>query len=90
MKTIAITGVLDFDTVPVILKNTLTEFKKNIPLEFDLAGVTQCNSAAFALLFEWIKMAECLKKNIIIRHLPDRLHSIATVSRINQLPGVSV
>jgi len=88
MATIAVTGVLDFDTVPLVWKNTLAEFRRDPAVELDFSAVTQCNSAALALLFEWVRLADRLKKNLTIRHVPDRLKIISSACGINRLPGI--
>ena len=54
-------------------------------IEIDLAGVTRCDSAAVALLLEWVRVAERRGARLAFRNLPASLAAIASISDVDQL-----
>ena len=68
-----ISGDLDFDTVPLLWKESYSWCVKLDALHFDLEQVTFSNSAGLALLLEWIRYAEKTGKKISFHHIPAQL-----------------
>lgn len=82
----SITGVIDFSTVPVLVRKTAEicksagrSVKGSSPaaLEIDLSEVTKSNSAALALILEIAKDAQANNITLHFQNLPESLHSIA-------------
>ncbi len=55
----------------------------------DLSGVTEVDSAAVSLLFEWRRAALAAKRNIHYVNLPDNLKSLAQLYGVAELVGQS-
>lgn len=53
----------------------------------DLAGVTEVDSAAVSLLFEWRRAALAANRTIRYVNLPDNLTSLATLYGVTELVG---
>ena len=53
----------------------------------DLAGVTEVDSAAASLLFEWRRAALAANRTIRYVNLPDNLTSLATLYGVTELVG---
>jgi len=51
----------------------------NGEVEFDLSAVTDTDSAALSLMFEWLRLAQAGNGTIIFSHLPRSLISLATL-----------
>ncbi len=81
-----VSGVLDFFTVMTVLESSALQMKNNSEdcFDLDLSEVTAVNSAAIALLIEWIKCAKKLKKKIIFKNIPSQLISIAEVAGVRK------
>jgi phospholipid transport system transporter-binding protein len=82
---IYIKGELNFVSVVDVWINSLPLLDQCVRLSFDLSQVTAANSAALALLLEWIKYAKHHNKAIQFDHIPAQLLSIATVSGIETM-----
>ena len=82
---VKVSGELNFATVVDLWNESLAYLDKESELKFDFAGVTQANSAALALLLEWVKLAKQRGKSISFYQLPEQLQSIAKVSGVSQL-----
>ena len=81
-----LSGELSFATVPNAWANTEALFITPDPLVLDFAGITRCDSAALALLLEWIRLARRQEaKKVIYRHLPEQLLAVARVSGVENL-----
>ena len=48
-------------------------------LEIDLSGVSDVDTAALSLLFEWMRRAEARNCKLTFAHLPENLASLATL-----------
>jgi phospholipid transport system transporter-binding protein len=51
----------------------------------DLAAVTEVDSAALSLLFEWERIAQHNKCRVTFENLPKTLHSLAALYGVNKL-----
>lgn len=80
-----LSGKLDFETVPALLKASSGMFTRDAMLQVDLGGVSQANSAAMALLIEWKSMAVRSGSTIHFANLPVQIERIATVCKIDDL-----
>ncbi len=47
--------------------------------EFDLSAVSDVDSAALALMFEWMRLAQASNTALFFSHLPQSLVSLATL-----------
>jgi ABC-type transporter Mla MlaB component len=80
-------GVVDFDSV-VSLKTTGEQWLKgNAPAacSFDFSGVSDCNSAATALLLDWLRTAKILNKQVTIVQVPTRLRDLMTLAGLEDV-----
>nr|WP_242470660.1 STAS domain-containing protein [Thiocystis violacea] len=83
-------GALDFTTVMRLAAEGDALFKASaerglVALEVDLSAVEQANSAALALLLEWLEMARSRGLRLTYRHLPASLERIAAFSNLTDL-----
>lgn len=81
----ALSGELGFDTVARMLDQGVQAFAPHPAVEVDMAGVTRCDSAAVALLLEWVRLAEARGARIAFKSLPDSVHAIASISDVEAL-----
>lgn len=81
----ALAGELGYDTVTRLLAAGEQAFAPHPKVEVDMAGVTRCDSAAVALLLEWVRGARQRGATLAFRNLPPSLHAIATISDVEQL-----
>lgn len=72
-----IDGVLDFDTVPGLMKQARQLFSGEDSIHVDFAGVTGCNSAGLALLLEMAREMKQRDKSIQFHNMPDRIRIFA-------------
>lgn len=75
-----LSGELTFTTVPDTWNHSGNLFAGVGPLVFDFAGITRSDSAALALLLEWIRVARRQGREIHYHNLPDQLLAVADVS----------
>lgn len=75
-----VAGVLNFESVASLWNVSLPLLPSCSSLSFDFSSVTASNSAALALLLEWMKYAKLKKKMIRFSHLPTQLISIANAA----------
>jgi phospholipid transport system transporter-binding protein len=55
------------------------ELPVGAPLEIDLTGVSDVDTAALSLLFEWMRRAAVRNCQLTFAHLPENLASLATL-----------
>ncbi len=82
-----IEGVIDFSTV-VELRDAGTQWLKNsapAQCQFDFSGVEACNSAATALLLDWLRTASAVKKDLAITHVPQRLRDLMQLAELEDV-----
>jgi phospholipid transport system transporter-binding protein len=80
-----VSGVLDFATVGGLLSQGLAAFGGNPRVELDLQGVTRSNSAALALLLEWLDLGRSQGFELHFVNLPESLLAIARMSNVEDL-----
>ena len=52
---------------------------------FDFGGVTECNSAATALVLQWLRTAKSLNKQIRIVNVPQRLRDLMVLAGLEDV-----
>jgi phospholipid transport system transporter-binding protein len=77
-------GVLDLSSVNSLKKQTISLFNGPSEIQFDLSAVVKSNSAALALLLEWLKLAEKNRKTLSFINIPEHLREMARVYGIEQ------
>jgi phospholipid transport system transporter-binding protein len=80
-----ISGVLDFDSVPGIFRESLKQFGEQGDIDLDLADVERANSAGLALLLEWRRLAQAAGRSITVRNTPAALRNLARISELETL-----
>lgn len=81
---IKIEGVLDLNTVNSLKKQTIGLFNAASEIQFDLSAVSQSNSAALALMLEWLKAAQKDQVSLSFSNFPEHLRQLARVYGIEQ------
>ena len=79
-----VSGVLTFDTVPDLFRQSAAWFAGSGDLLIDLAGVTRADSAGLALMLEWLRRARALNRPLRFTSIPAQ---VQTLIRINGLEG---
>ena len=82
---VRLTGPLTFATVSACLKDSQTLFRPRQRLCFDLAGVTVVDSAALALLVEWLRLGRERGVQVEFAAVPASLRSLAAVSELDEI-----
>lgn len=80
-----IEGVLDFTTASSALEKVSVFIPEHAALDIDLAGVTRANSAALALMIEWLATARRANSEVTFHHIPDGLRQLAVVCQVDGL-----
>ena len=81
----ALAGEIGFGTVTRLFDQGEDAFAAHAMIEVDLAGVTRCDSAAIALLLEWVRITELRGARLAFRDLPKALVAIASISDADEL-----
>jgi len=74
---INVSGVLDFDTVPMLMKQAEQLFKSQNTVNVDLINVSDSNSAGLALLLEMVRVTRLQNKTINFKNLPEQICVVA-------------
>ena len=80
-----VTGPVVMATAGELLKTSRKMFAGNSDMQIDLSGVTKVDSAALALLIEWLRQAQKQKQSIRIEGMPDKLLSIARLTGVEEI-----
>lgn len=81
-----VTGALTFDSVERGWRDAATLMRQSSgPLEVDLSGVGHCDSAALALLIDWLRLLRHEGRNMSLTRTPERLLLLAQVSDLEQI-----
>lgn len=80
-----VSGELNFSTVVSVWNESQPLLAKYNVLSIDLSRITSANSAALALLLEWLKYAKRENKMISFKKTPLQIQSIASVAGVDQL-----
>lgn len=76
----ALQGPVVFATAGELLKAGNTLFAGNAGVHLDLSKVTRVDSAALALLIEWLRQAEHTGHTLQFSGMPEKLRSIARLT----------
>ncbi len=74
---INVSGLLNFETVPVLMKQAEQLLKGQADISVNLAEVTDSNSAGLALLLEMIRLTKLQNKTINFKNLPEQICIVA-------------
>ncbi len=86
---LAVTGLLTFQTVPQFFEQSLSWLTGGQePLTVDLAGVARADSAGLALLLEWRQRAEAAGRRLSYVNPPEQLRHLARVSGLSSALGI--
>ncbi len=78
-------GVLDFASVAALARETDRLFQGTGPVELDLSGVQESNSAGLVLLLSWWEAARRRNRSLRFHHLPAPLERLAVLAGIDTL-----
>lgn len=81
-----IIGLLTYATVSVLHNKSLPLFDvEGGELVLDFQKATQVDSAGFALLVEWQRLAKQRNKKLLCLHVPEQMKAIAELSGLSML-----
>ncbi|MDR2219602.1 MAG: STAS domain-containing protein [Methylobacillus sp.] len=83
-KTLRISGAMTLENVAALLDESANAFTSR-DMEIDLSGVSEVDSTAVSLLFEWQRQAHDEKTKLTFTHLPPNLVRIATLYGVLEL-----
>ena len=86
-ENINVSGVLNFETVPVLMKKAEEAFKSQNIVSVDLADVTDSNSAGLALLLEMVRVTKLQNKSINFKNLPEQIYIVASAYGVDSELG---
>ena len=81
----ALRGPLTFETAASALEQSRRTFAAYDRLTVDLAEVSKADSAALALLLEWVNWARHYVREIRFEHIPEQIRAIARISEVEEL-----
>lgn len=81
----ALEGVLDFQSVPDLIPPGAGMLAGSGPLDLDLVGVHEANSAGLALLLEWLDQAGRRGRSLRFYNLPQSLAHLADLANLGDL-----
>lgn len=73
-----ISGAMTLENVDALLNESANAFT-SANMEVDLSGVSEVDSTAVGLLFEWLRKAHNLNTSLVFVNVPSNLVSIATL-----------
>jgi phospholipid transport system transporter-binding protein len=86
---IEVSGPLTFDTVPRVLSDSAAWFVPGrADVAVDLKGVGRSDSAALALLVEWLRLAKAAGRDLRLTNVPPQLRSIIRVNSLSRALGL--
>lgn len=86
---IHVSGALTLTTARAALDATAGAFNgASGALTFDLAGVKESDSAALAVLLEWMRRAAAQRLGLVYRNVPERLGQLARISDLETVLGI--
>ena len=84
-----LSGVLSFQTVPMIWQHGLKLFNEAPSLVLDLKQIDRSDSAGLALLIEWMRFARSQNKPISYINMPSQMLAIARASSLDSILPLS-
>jgi phospholipid transport system transporter-binding protein len=77
-NTLRISGAMTLENVNALLNETSSAFTSD-NMQVDLSGVSEVDSTAVSLLFEWLRQARARNTSLVFVNVPPNLVSIATL-----------
>jgi phospholipid transport system transporter-binding protein len=77
-NTLRVSGAMTMENVNALLEESDAAFSAG-NLEMDLAGVSEVDSTAVSLLFEWLRRAHSRNISLVFANLPSNLVNMATL-----------
>ena len=77
-------GDLGFGAAVELLASGVRSFGRAGPVEVDLSGVTDADSAGLAVLLEWTRLARLGGWQIAFSGMPDRLADLARIGGVSE------
>lgn len=85
-EALKISGDLDFGNVMSVYKKSLDYFTSELKaLTVDFSGLKTTNSAALALIIDWIRLAKKQNKSIQFAHLSSDIISLEKASGLDKI-----
>ncbi len=84
-RTYSVHGVMTFDSVTDLWRQSMDMFSGETVLQIDLAQVTHTDSAGLALLVEWMREASRQSARIDFLHLPAQMLALAEAANLEQV-----
>lgn len=82
---LAVQGVLNFETVPVVLAQSAAWMQKvQDTVTIDLKGVERADSAGLALLVEWLHTARSKGRELKFVNVPEQVRSLIRVNGLSR------
>jgi phospholipid transport system transporter-binding protein len=78
-----VVGELGFDTAPAIWEESKACLDDAEAPRIDLGSVTNVDSAALALVIEWLRWGDSHGKRIVLQNVPDKLLALARISELD-------
>lgn len=80
-----VSGRLGFETVPEVWRKSRAVLADGAAAVIDLGAVTQVDSAALALVIEWLRWARTDRKQLGLVNMPEALRALARISEVEHL-----
>lgn len=80
-----VAGELGFETVPAIWAQSVVGLDDSADPQIDLGQLTKVDSAALALVIEWIRWGAERRKRLRFVNVPDKLMALARLSEVSHL-----
>jgi phospholipid transport system transporter-binding protein len=80
-------GSLDFAAVPGVWEDVGARIVQGAVIRVDLAGVTDIDSAALAMIVDWVGQAERTGARLVLERVPSKLLALARISELEDLLG---
>lgn len=84
-QTFFIQGKLEFSNVMDLYAMNKDELEKSTQLAFDFSDVKSSDSSGLALIIEWIRYAKENNKPIVLKHVSEKLLSLAKVAGLESI-----
>ena len=81
----SVTGPVVMNNAGELLETSRKLFNNNSSMIVDLAGVTVVDSAALALLIEWLRIARRDNCRIRVNGIPEKLMAIAKLTGVDDI-----
>jgi len=82
---VVLSGPLTFDTVSSLSREVNLFQNSGSSVTVDFAGVSRADSAALALLLDWMRQASAKGRRVEFSNLPENMLALAKVSGIDEL-----